>query len=146
MSDPSLALQNALEAALRGSPEVLAAMELTKVRLYTLTAPVGAPFPYLVIGEDQVIDDSTECAESSEVITTTRVFTRVDGSIAKTRAQAKRIAGVVRSVLKGIGDVPGFVEGFDVVLADFEATRHLTERDGLTCQSIVEHRFLLDPA
>nr|WP_314437612.1 DUF3168 domain-containing protein [uncultured Brevundimonas sp.] len=142
MSDPALALQNTIEAALRGDAGLLASMGLQKVRLYTMSAPVGASHPYIVIGEDQVIDDSTECAESSEVITTVHAWTRVDDDVSASRRQAKAMAGDVRRVLKSIDAVPGF----DVVLAEFEDTRHLTDSDGLTAHSVITHRFLLDPA
>jgi hypothetical protein len=141
MSDPSVALQNAVETALRGSATLKSAMGLAVVRLYTMAAPVNAPFPYVLIGEDQVMDDSTECAESSEVITTVHVRSRVADDVAASRIQAKSIAGVVRSTIKGLSAVTGF----DVVLADFETTRHLIDPDGLTAHSVVSHRFLLDP-
>lgn len=142
MSDPALAIQNAMETALRASAALKSAMGLATVRLYTASAPAGAPFPYLVIGEDQIIDDSTECAESSEVITTVHVWTRVDGNVSASRTQAKSIAGAIRPIIKSLSGVTGFV----VVLSEFESTRHLTDPDGLTCHAIVEHRFLLDPA
>lgn len=142
MSDPSLALQDAVEQALRTDASLLAAMETAKVRLYVMSAPVGAPYPYVVIGEDQVLDDATECAESSEIYTTVHVWSRVDESVSASRRQAKAMAAAVRRALKFIAAVPGF----DLVLAEFETTRHLTDADGLTAHSVISHRFLLDPA
>ena len=142
MSDPALALQNAIETALRASAPLKAAMGLATVRLYTMSAPTNAPFPYVVIGEDQIIDDSTECAESSEVITTVHAWSRVDGNVAASRTQAKSMACVIRAELKALSAVTGF----SVVLADFETTRHLTDPDGLTGHAAINHRFLLDPA
>lgn len=142
MTDPALALQNAIEATLRGSVEMKAAMGLETVRLYTMSAPTGAPHPYVIIGEDQILDDSTECADSSEVYTTVHVWTRDPADVSASRAQAKSIAGVVRSALKG----PMTVMGFDLVLQDFDSTRHLSDPDGLTAHAVVSHRFLLDPA
>lgn len=142
MSDPSLALQDAIDAALRASTEMAAAMGVNVVRLYSMTAPVDAPFPYVVIGEDQVVDDSTECADSSEVFTTIHVWSRVEDDVKASRRQAKTMAGAVRATLKA----PLAVAGFDVVLQEFETTRHLTDPDGRTAHSVVEHRFLLDPA
>lgn len=141
MSDPAVALQNAMEVALRASAALKAAMGLSTVRLYTMSAPTGASFPYVVIGEDQILDDSTECLESSEAITTVHVWSRVDGDVAASRTQAKAMAGAVRSELKALSGVSGFV----VTLADFEASRHLTDPDGLTSHAVVNHRFLLDP-
>lgn len=142
MSDPALAIQNAMETALRASAALKTAMGLANVRLYKVTAPAAAPFPYLIIGQDQIIDDSTECAESSEVYTTVHVYTRDDADPEASRDQAKSIAGVVRTIIKALSGVTGFV----VVLSEFESTRHLTDPDGKTCHAVVTHRLLLDPA
>jgi hypothetical protein len=142
MSDPALALQNAVEVALRGSATLKTAMGLQTVRLYTMSAPVNAPYPYVIIGEDQVLDDATECADSSEAITTVHAWSRVGADVSASRAQAKAMAGAIRTILKNLSDVTGF----DVVLADFESARHLTDPDSLTAHSVVSHRFLLDPA
>lgn len=142
MSDPAVALQNAIETTLRASAALKTAMGLATVRLYTMSAPTNAPFPYVVIGEDQILDDSTECLESSEAITTVHAWSRVDGDVAVSRTQAKAMAGVIRSALKALTGV----SGFEVTLADFESSRHLTAPDGLTAHSVVSHRFLLDPA
>lgn len=142
MSDPSLPLQNAVEAALRSSADLIAAMGLAQVRLYTLSPPDDAPFPYIVIGEDQIVDDETDCAASSEAFTTVHVWSRIDDDVSASRAQAKTIAGVVRVVLNQ--KLP--VVGFDVSEWGFETARHLTDPDRRTAHSVVEHRFLLDPA
>ncbi|RZJ44957.1 MAG: DUF3168 domain-containing protein [Brevundimonas sp.] len=142
MSDPANALQDAIEATLRASPALKTAMGQQKVRLYTMSAPNGAPFPYVVIGEDQIIDDSTECADSSEVVTTVHLWARLDDDVSASRKQAKAMAGVIRSALKGAMTVTGF----DLVSQEFEDARHLTDPDGLTAHAVVSHRFLLDPA
>lgn len=141
MSDPSLPLQNAVEAALRASAPLATAMG-GKVRVYTLAPPDGAPFPYIVIGEDQIIGDETECAASSEAYLTTHVWSRIDDDVAASRAQAKTIAGLVRVILNtGLT-----VSGFETTDHGFENTRHLTDPDLRSAHSVVVHRFLLDPA
>lgn len=141
MSDPSLALQNAVEAALRGSTALAQAMG-GKVRLYPLAAPADAPFPYLTIGEDQIIGDETECSASSEAYTTTHVWARVDGDVSESRAQAKRIGAVVRSTISRRLNVVGF----EVTECEFRTARHLTDPDRRTAHTVIEHRLLLDPA
>lgn len=142
MSDPSLALQNAIEAVLRGSQDLAEAMGLATVRLYTLSAPTDAPFPYVVIGEDQIVDDETECAASSEAFTKVDVWSRVEDDVSASRAQAKAIAGVVRPLLNTALPLNGFV----TTEWRFETARHLTDPDRRTAHSVVEHRFLIDPA
>lgn len=141
MSDPSLALQNTVEAVLRGSTELATAMGGT-VRLYTLAPPVNPPFPHLVIGEDQIVDDETECAASSEATTTVHVWSRVDEDVSASRAQAKAIAGLVRTLLNQKLPVPGF----NIAEWRFAAASHRTDPDKRTAHSVVEHRFLIDPA
>lgn len=141
MSDPALAIQNAVETALRGSAALKSAMGLAVVRIYSMSAPVAAPYPFIVIGEDQVLDDSTPCSESSEIITTVHAWSRIDEDVTASRAQAKTMAGIIRSVVKAVDTVTGF----DVVLAEFEDARHLTDPDGLTAHAVVNHRFLVDP-
>lgn len=141
MSDPSLALQNAMEAALRASPALAEAMG-GRVRLYTLSAGDNAPFPYIVIGEDQIIDDETECAASSDAFTTVHVWSRVEDDVSASRAQAKTIAGIVRTIL----NAPLPLAGFVTTEWRFETARHLTDPDQRTAHSVVEHRYLIDPA
>lgn len=141
MSDPSLALQNAMEAALRASPALAEAMG-GRVRLYTLSAGDNAPFPYIVIGEDQIVGDETECAASSEAFTTVHVWSRVEDDVSASRAQAKAIAALVRATL----NAPLPLVGFVTTEWRFETARHLTDPDQRTAHSVVEHRYLIDPA
>ena len=141
MSDPALAVQEAVEGALRGSEAVKTAMGLAAVRLYPLAPPDAAPFPYLVIGEDQVIGDETECSAGSEIFTTIHVWSRVEDDVSASRAQAKRIAGAVRTAIDrtlGVG-------GFDLVECRFEDARHLTDPDLRTAHAVVTHRLLVEP-
>lgn len=143
MSDPSLALQNAVEAALRASPVLAEAMG-GRVRLYTLSADDNAPFPYIVIGEDQIIGDETECAASSEAFTTVHVWAQAgdDEVVSVARVQAKAIAALVRTTLNVALPMAGFV----TTEWRFETARHLTDPDQRTAHSVVEHRYLIDPA
>lgn len=142
MSDPALALQNAVEAALRASTPLKTAMGLATVRLYPLAPPDNAPFPYLVIGEDQIVDDSTECVDSSEAYTTVHCWARITDDVSGSRAQAKAMAGAVRMAL----NVELALTGFDVVEHSFQDTRHQTDPDRRTAHAVVTHRFLIDPA
>lgn len=141
MTDPSLPLQIAIEAALRASHALAQAMG-GRVRVYSLAPPADAPFPYVTIGEDQVIGDDTECAESSEVFTTIHIWARVDDDVSDSRAQGKRIGSVVRALINRHLNV----EGFAVTECEFRQARHLTDPDRRTAHTIIEHRLLIDPA
>ena len=140
MSDPALPVSEAVEAAFRASVALAAAMG-GNVRLYDGAAPTNAPFPYLVLGEVEVNDDATECLDSTEVYVPVHVFARVAADRKETGKQAKRIAALVRSLMRDIDTIPGY----DVVISDFESARHFFDTDGLTAHSINTHRFLLDP-
>lgn len=140
MTDASLPLQDAQEAALRGDAQLIAAVGGT-LRLFTVTAPVGTLKPYLVIGEDQVVPDGLS-EPSDEYYTRTRIWTLSDGGVEASRREAKTIAGHVRRIL----DAPLEVPGFNTSDWGFEHAEHLTDKDGLTCLAVVDHRFHLDPA
>lgn len=141
MSDPSLALQDALEAVLRGDGDLAQAMG-GHVAVFTLTAPNGTPKPYLVIGDDQIVPDDNSCADSDDAYTRVHVWTLSDDGLEASRREAKVIAGHVRRILKADLAVAGYV----VVSQACEMVQHLTGLDGVTAHSVVDHRFHLDPA
>lgn len=140
MNDASLALQDAVEAALREDADLAAAVGGT-LRLFTVSAPTGTAKPYLVIGEDQVVPDGLSCP-SDEYFTRVHVWTLSDDGVEASRREAKIIAGHVRRIL----DAPLSVADFVTSDWGFEFAEHLTDKDGLTCHSVVDHRFHLDPA
>lgn len=140
MSDPSEAIQNAIEATLRADAAVKATFGGT-TRLYTLTAPVGSPFPYILIGEDQVIGDDIECGPASEVAVTVHVYAR-EGTPAASRLKAKAVAGAVRKALTAQLTLVGHV----MIDWTFESTRHLTDPDGLTAHSVLNLSYETAPS
>ena len=140
MSDPALALQNAIEAALRDDATLQALFGGT-VRLYTLTATLDdrgeARFPHIVIGQDQVIGDDTVCGEASEVSVTVHAYAR-ESRPSETRAKCKAIAGAIRAALTRKLTLVGHV------MDDwtFESARHLTDPDGLTAHAVLDFTYL----
>lgn len=139
MSDPSIAIQDAIEAALRNDEPVKAQFGgLT--RLYTLSAPVEAQFPYLLIGEDLVQGADMDCGSASEVAVTVHIYAR-EAEPAESRKKSKALAGAVRSALALQLEPAGHL----VVDWAFEATRHLTDPDGLTAHSVVTLNYYTEP-
>lgn len=132
MSDPSEAIQTAIDARLRSHAGVKATFPTGVTRLYTLSAPIDARYPHIVIGEDQVIGDDTDCASSSEVICTIHVWAR-EAQPADSRLRAKRIAAAVRVALNTELTLTGHV----VDDWSFDEIRHMTDADGLTAHSVV---------
>ena len=91
MTEPSLALQGAIVAALKASAALGA---LIGDRVFD-RVPAGAVKPYIRIGDDQVIPDPAECFErSAEVFATLDVFSSAVG-----KPEAKRIAGAIVDAL-----------------------------------------------
>jgi hypothetical protein len=140
MSDPSIAIQNAIEAALRTASAVKSEFGGT-TRLYTLSAPADAPLPHIIIGEDLIIGDDIVCGSASDVAVTVHIYAR-ETTPAASRLKAKAIAAAVRATLSAELTIAGHV----VDDWTYETTRHLTDQDGLTAHSIVELTYLTSPS
>ncbi|WP_292052151.1 DUF3168 domain-containing protein [Brevundimonas sp. UBA5866] len=132
MTDPSLAVQAAVEAALRTSDVVQESFAPDSVRVYVMAPPLDAPFPHILIGDDQVIGHDTECASSSEVAVNVHVYAR-EATPVQSRAKAKRIAGAVRMALTRQLTLEGHVCDDWI----YDDTQHMTDPDRLTAHSVV---------
>lgn len=131
MADASLALQDALVAALRAG-----AMPELGARVYD-RVPDDALFPYVTVGDDQVNADHAECLEGSvEIATNVHVWSRGVGKV-----EAKQIAGWIVSTLNYAALA---LAGYRLVLIEHETTHHLSDPDGLTSHSVVTFRALID--
>jgi hypothetical protein len=135
MADPAAAYHTAQDAALRSSVELANLWSDHRARIYG-TVPQNAPLPYIRIGDDQVLEDSTDCASGSELYAVVHVWTRPDPPSVQL---ARSMAGIIRDVLT---DDAFEVDGFDVVLALFVDTRHLTDPDGSTHAVLTFHYAL----
>ena len=94
MTDVASAMIAAQEAALRASATLATAMGGT-ARIYT-SVPTNAPFPYIILGDDQVLGDDDECTEANEIFSTVNVWSKPGTpSVAEIRV----IAGLVKSIL-----------------------------------------------
>lgn len=122
MSDIAEVFHAAQEALIRGSDPVKTALGGT-MRLYTVV-PQNAPLPYIVIGEDQILDDSDDCQDGSEIIATVHVWSKSEPP----EANVVRVtAGRLRALLKTLT-----LAGHDVVEREFEDLRVVTDPDGST--------------
>lgn len=99
--------------------------------------PDAPTFPYITIGEDQVIDDGDTCSDSWEVYTDVHVWSRAVGF-----PEAKTLAASVVSRVLAINTVTDF----RVVSVQLENQRTLRESDGLTNHVVASFRFLLSPS
>lgn len=139
MADPAVALQRAVHAALKAAAGVTDRIGgADKPRIYD-RVPDGAraDFPYLTIGDDDVIDD-THCDAAFECFVKVHIWTRAVG-----RIEAKELFAPIRDAI----DTDDFtVAGFVVTEHEFRTSRAFPDADGLTTHGIIEFRLLLDLA
>lgn len=129
MSDPALALQGAIYALLNDPSPPLVQRVYDKV-------PANPVFPYVTIGEAQVIGDDTEdCGDLSEVIISIHAWSRAEGY-----PEVKRLAGAIRTTLR---NASYSLSGFTVTVVEFQQARFLRDPDGLTSHAVVEFRYLI---
>ncbi len=84
-----LELQGGIKTALAASTDLATVMGGT-LRLYQ-DVPADADFPYLTIGESQLVPDLAECIDGSEVFPVIHVWSRSHGGF----EEAKKIAANV---------------------------------------------------
>jgi len=120
--DPAAAFHAAQDAALRGSLALAALFPGGVVRVFTVV-PQNAPLPFIRIGDDQIAEESDDCVSASGVYAMVHIWTKPDPPGVQL---GRQMAGLVRGLL-----APDLlVAGFDVVLATYVDTRHLTDPDG----------------
>lgn len=139
------ALRDAVEQVLRTDPRLLGVTELLnqagQPRLYPLSAPNRAKFPYIVFGDDQILDQGLPCGAAFETYVSIRVWARDDeGGPSVTAVQARTLGGYVRAALNA--RIP--IEGYRVVDHRVESTRHMTDPDGLSALALVEFRYWVE--
>jgi hypothetical protein len=135
VTDPGLALQGAIVAALGADAAV---SNLVGARLYDL-APDDVAFPFVALGEIQVVDDGTACFEdAAEIYVTVHVWSRAVG-----RPEAHRIAGAVRNALH-LTDLDLGAD-LDLVEIRHRDTRVFTDADGRTAHGVMTFRAMVDP-
>ena len=137
MTDIAERFAEAQEARLRNAPALALAMGLPQPRIYSIV-PTNAPTPYVVIGEDQVLDDSDECQNGSEIFSTVHVWTRSEPPSTK---QARDIASVLRDLL----DADLGIAGHETIIHAFEDTRFPRDPGG-AAHAVLTLRYVTSPS
>lgn len=101
--------------------------------------PEKPTYPYVTLGDEQVLDASNSCGDGWDIIADVHVWSRPN---ATSKAEVKTVAADVVDAVKAITTV----SGFSLVQVDFETMRTQREPDGLTEHSICVFRVLVDPA
>jgi Protein of unknown function (DUF3168) len=152
MSDPSLELSAAMEAALRADAGVIAAFSGAQVRIYDIAPqnpPQGTGKPYIVFGMFTPDADLAQCIDAVKLIVTLDVWSLTDPPGTR---EAKRIAAATLSCITPVdagGDhvppswtLPGYV----IRAAYPLSTDHLSDPADQSAHSIVRVEYAIDPA
>lgn len=132
MSDPSLPLQDALIKALRANGVLPAAIGQ---RVYD-TPPSAATYPYVSLGDCQVLPDKAECIDGVEVFPQIDVWSRTVGY-----AEAKQIGA---AIIAALDDQALTVAGFNVTVFELSSAQYLRDPDGQTRHGAITFRALLE--
>lgn len=129
MSDPSLELQAALVSKLKGNlgAEVGEAV-------YD-EPPVNPTFPYVTLGPCQVLPDKADCIDGVIAYPVVDVWSQDPGF-----NEAKSIT---KDILAALDDQPLTVDGFDVIVFEFERVDYLRDPDGLTRHAAITFHALI---
>lgn len=136
MSDLAAAFHTAQEAALKAYADFSTGSplgSLSTVKILSVT-PTNLRPPYVLIGEDQVVQDLAACDGGGELFSTVHVWARPEPP---QTIYARTIAEAVTAAL----DTPFAITGHDIV--DYEKTseRYLTDPDGST-HVVLTFRYL----
>jgi hypothetical protein len=136
MSEPSLALQKGVYAALGSAAEV---STLVGTRIFDRVTP-NAGFPYIRIGNDQVLNEDQDCVqECVEVFSTIDVFSRAQG-----KSEAKNVAG---AIARALNEDTITIEGaYSLLQFVHQETRFLDDPDGLSTHAVLTFHALIDGA
>ncbi len=134
MSDPSLALQKALVAALKADAPLTA---IVAGRIWD-QPPAAPAYPYVTLGEDQVLPDRGDCYEGSDVTLTLHAWSNATGF-----PEVKRIVAAIRAVL---GPDLILEAGTHLVDLTFDEARYLRDPDGTTSHAVLTFTARTEPA
>jgi hypothetical protein len=135
MADPSLALQKAIVARLKATSGVTS---LVSTRVYD-RAPHDVQFPFVQIGNFEILDDSNECHDAFECRIEVNVWSRDIG-----QEQAKAIASAVHSALHRYSPDLSADDFAMVGEIEHENSRALGDGDGITTRIIVSFLAMVE--
>lgn len=98
--------------------------------------PKDPVFPYITIGDDQVLDDSTTCGDGWEVYEDIHIWDRPQK---KSKAEVKTLRKSIVAAVMGISSIGDDYELIDISMS---SARTIRDPDGLTEHGIITFRFL----
>lgn len=123
-------VQKAIFDALKAAPAVAGGNVFDSV-------PEPSPFPRVIIGEEQILDDGNACGDGWQVYADVHVWSREVGF-----PEAKTIAATVVTRVRAISAIAGF----GLISIELEDQRSIRDPDGLTSHIVCSFLFILDQA
>jgi hypothetical protein len=123
-------VQKAIHDALKAAPAIAGG------RVYD-HVPDGADFPYIEIGDEQIVDDGNTCDDGWEVFADVHVWSRSVGY-----PETKTLIASIVPRLVGITSIAGYT----LIAVEVENTRVFRDPDGLTSHGVISVRFVITPA
>jgi hypothetical protein len=134
---PDFDLQRAIVTVLKASAD-LQSLIGNPIRLYQ-DAPANATFPYVTLGEGQVVPDLADCIDGSEIYPILHVWSRASGF-----GEAKSIAATIWKALNGA--TLTMTENRCLLLErDQLGDVTLSDPDGVTKHIASHYRALVEP-
>jgi len=93
------------------------------------------PMPYVTIGDDDIVDDSTGCFAAWDCEVTVHVWSRKVG-----KTEAKSVGGAVYDAL----NVELVIAGFVCTEFEFRDAIYFADPDGVTTHGVIKFRYLID--
>jgi len=131
MSDPSLELQAAIVTKLKADAGVIA---VVSTRVYD-NIPASPTFPYISLGDTQVLPDKAECIDGVEIFFSIDAWARD-----QTFPMVKKIS---KAIVAALDDQPITVAGYDTIVFEINSINHLKDPDGLTRHAALSFRALI---
>lgn len=100
--------------------------------------PLKEEFPYVTIGDEQVVDDGNTCDNGWEVFSDVHVWSRANSGF----QEAKLLLAAIVPAVVGIASI----DGHDLISVEVENTRIFRDPDGLTSHGVISVKFIINPA
>lgn len=131
MSDPSLEVQKAIVAALKAADVGVGE------RIYD-DVPETRVFPYISLGECQVLPDKAGCIDGAELFLQVDAWSQDVGF--------PEVKGIAKDTVAALDDQPMTIANYDVVLFEHQSTQYLRDPDGKTRHAAMTFRAVVHPA
>jgi hypothetical protein len=145
LRDPAVAIQAGVVAALKASPDMIAAFGgppqvFDTVPVDTAGNVLTGAFPYCTIGDDQILPGTLNSnTDPSEAYVKVETWSRPQNPV--NNGEVKSIAGAVRAALDA--SIP--LIGHDVITHAFHGTLYRRQPDGLTRHAVTTIRYTTTP-